>query len=328
MNDAVAPADAAPAAAPTTAPAGLTAGALLRQAREAAGLHVAAMAVSLKVPVSKLEALENDRYDLLPDAVFARALASSVCRSLRIEPGPVLDRLPQSAKPRLVQDDDGINAPFRSPRDAVAQPWRDQLTRPVSLAVGAIALGIVAVLVWPHGQPGESAAVALKTDKPLPVPQPAPAGESLKTETATSAGLMPASVNVSGPATAPAAPSAAVQPTPAPAAAAASATLAAAPAAAPVTAAAPAPASAGSAPAPTGDLVFRASGESWIEVRDARGAVPLRKVLAAGESAAISGARPLQVTVGNVDATELDVRGKRYDLKSIARDNVARFQVK
>ena len=60
----------------------VSAGALLRQAREAAGLHVAALAVSLKVPVKKLEALESDRLDLLPDAVFARALASSMWPSM------------------------------------------------------------------------------------------------------------------------------------------------------------------------------------------------------------------------------------------------------
>ncbi|HYE38489.1 MAG TPA: helix-turn-helix transcriptional regulator, partial [Ramlibacter sp.] len=53
---------------------GVTAGALLRDAREAAGLHVATLAANLKVPVRKLEALEEDRYDLLPDAVFVRAL--------------------------------------------------------------------------------------------------------------------------------------------------------------------------------------------------------------------------------------------------------------
>lgn len=63
----------------------VTAGELLRQAREAAGLHVAALAVSMKVPVKKLEALEADRLDLLPDAVFVRALASSVCRTLKID---------------------------------------------------------------------------------------------------------------------------------------------------------------------------------------------------------------------------------------------------
>ena len=85
------------------------------QAREAAGLHVAALAVSLKVPVRKLEALEEDRYDLLTDAVFVRALASSICRTLKIDPQPVLDRLPQTTAPRLAQDSDGINAPSARP---------------------------------------------------------------------------------------------------------------------------------------------------------------------------------------------------------------------
>ena len=90
---------------------------MLRQAREALGLHVAALAVALKVPVRKLEALEEDRYDQLPDAVFVRALASSVCRTLKIDPQPVLDRLPQTAKPRLINDRDGINTPFRAPSE-------------------------------------------------------------------------------------------------------------------------------------------------------------------------------------------------------------------
>jgi cytoskeleton protein RodZ len=74
------------------------AGAMLRAAREAAGLHVAALAVSLKIPVRRLEALEAERWDELPGAVFTRALAASVCRNLKIDPEPVLARLP--AAPR------------------------------------------------------------------------------------------------------------------------------------------------------------------------------------------------------------------------------------
>ena len=53
------------------------AGAMLRQAREDAGLHVEALAVALKVTVKKLEALEAGRIDLLPDPTFARGLAAS-----------------------------------------------------------------------------------------------------------------------------------------------------------------------------------------------------------------------------------------------------------
>ena len=64
---------------------GPSAGALLRQAREEAGLHVATLAANLKVPVRKLEALEDDRYDLLGDAVFVRGLASSICRTLKVD---------------------------------------------------------------------------------------------------------------------------------------------------------------------------------------------------------------------------------------------------
>lgn len=74
-----------------------TAGAWLRNARQQRGLHIAALAVMLKVPQAKLEALEADRYDELPDATFARALATAVCRALKIDAGPVLALLPRAA---------------------------------------------------------------------------------------------------------------------------------------------------------------------------------------------------------------------------------------
>lgn len=300
---------------------GRSAGAMLRQAREAAGLHVAAMAVALKVPVAKLEALEQDRYDLLPDAVFARALASTVCRTLKVDARPILERLPQTSAPRLVQDNDGINTPFRSPRDAVAPNWREQAMRPVSLAVGGLLLAAAVVVLLPRthlddrladaGKPAAApAAPGAATAEVAKPPPPAPAA----------AVEPPASPIVPASMTAPA-PS---QPV-AHAAPADSVAAAAAPAAS--SAAAPA-AAALAATAATGPVVFRASAPSWVEVRDAKGGVPLRKTLAAGESAAIGGAVPLQVTVGNVKGTAVDVHGKPFDLQPLARDNVARFEVK
>src|SRR3569833_1462266 len=111
--------------------ADVSAGTLLRRAREASGMHVAALAVALKVPVRKLEALENDRFEDMGDAVFIRALASSVCRTLKIDAQPVLQRLPQTAAPRLVRDTDGLNAPFRAPSDAAPPTWVDMLRQPV-----------------------------------------------------------------------------------------------------------------------------------------------------------------------------------------------------
>lgn len=299
---------------------GQTAGAMLRNAREAAGLHVAALAVAMRVPVAKLEALENDRHDLLPDAVFARALAASICRTLKIDAAPILARLPQTGKPRLVQDTDGINAPFRSPRDTVASHWREQLTRPVALTVGALLVGALVLLLWPR-QPDDAPAAVASTDSTEvsptapSLPAAAGAGEAAVPPVAASAAsappeVMTASVEVSAPAAAAPAPAAAV------------------PAASAAVAAPAAPASAPAVVAATGVVVFRASAESWIEVRDAKGAVPVRKLLASGETAGASGAMPLQVTVGNAGATEVQVRGKPFDLRAIARDNVARFEVK
>jgi len=280
---------------------GVTGGVLLRRAREAAGLHVAALAVSLKVPVRKLEALEEDRYELLTDAVFVRALASSVCRTLKIDPQPVLDRLPQTTVPRLARDGDSINAPFRAPNDGAPPTWMHQLTRPVFLAVFGLLLAALVVVLLPARQQESTTA---------DVTQPA----------------TPASPEPVASAAAPVEPAVSLPP-PGPAATAVVPTAATAPAAAAPAAAVPAPdpAPAGAA---TGTVVFKAKAPSWVEVTDAKGVVAVRKLLAAGEAAGASGALPLQVTVGKVDSTEVQVRGKPFDLRPVSRDNVARFEVK
>jgi cytoskeleton protein RodZ len=75
-------------------PAANSAGALLRQYREAKGLHISILAASLKVPSAKLEALEANRFEELPDLVFARALAMSVCRYLHSDSAAVLSMMP------------------------------------------------------------------------------------------------------------------------------------------------------------------------------------------------------------------------------------------
>jgi cytoskeleton protein RodZ len=75
-------------------------------------------------------------------------------------------------------------------------------------------------------------------------------------------------------------------------------------------------------------LVLRSRGEAWVEVTDAKGVVRIRKTLTAGETAAIAGPMPLSVVIGRADVTEVEVRGKAFSLEKIAKDNVARFEVK
>jgi cytoskeleton protein RodZ len=305
----------------------VTAGSLLREAREAAGLHLATLAANLKVPARKLEALEEDRYDLLPDAVFVRALASSVCRTLKVDPQPVLQRLPQTAQPRLVQDREGINAPFRAPGDGPSPGVLDQLQRPVVLAVIALLLGAVVLIFLPIArEEGGMATPSARTDPVMP-----PAGADAPAEPPVTSSL--SAVAPASPAALPASTSAAVPTTaaslaPAPGAARTSVTTAAQGPAAPASAAAGVTGPAAGVPVADGIIVFRTRGESWVQVTDAGGATVLRKLMTAGDSAAATGKLPLSVTVGDAKQTDVQVRGKPYDLAPLARDNVARFEVK
>lgn len=319
---------------------GATAGGLLREAREAAGIHIAALAVSLKVPVKKLEALEQDRFDLLPDAVFVRALASSVCRTLKLDAAPVLGLLPQTNAPKLTYQGTSINAPFRSPGEGPGPSIWTQVSRPAVLAGLLLLLAALVLIFLPAVKHDGSSGKAESADatmppggadagKPLPVAiagsglaKPAtPAEASNAPDAAAGTAATAASLSIA------ALPPAVVNPAP-PAASASAPAAAAVAQAAPAAPAAPAPVAAASQPMPAGIVTFSAKGESWVEVTDARGTVVLRRTLTAGEVAGASGVLPLAAVVGKADLTQVQVRGKAFDLNAVARDNVARFEVK
>lgn len=289
----------------------VTAGALLRAAREAAGLHVAALAVSMKVPVKKLEALEADRFDLLPDAVFVRALASSVCRNLKIDPVPVLSKLPHQHVPRLGASEGGINAPFHAAGENRPFSVPAALKQPVVIVVLLLLVAALAVLFFPEwhvetlpedvAAPSESVMVVpsaqnTSTDVPAPL---------IAVEPVAPAAVVAAS--------APAVPLVASPVAAAPAAAVPEARAASAPALLPV---------AGQ------QVVFRVRGPSWVEVTDAKGVALMRRNLVPGDAAGISGVLPLSVVVGRADVTDVEVKGKPFNLAAFAKDNVARFEVK
>lgn len=299
-----------------------TAGALLRQTREAAGLHIAALAVALKVPVKKLEALESDRLDLLPDAVFVRALASSVCRTLKIDSAQVLALLPQTGKPRLDYPRASINTPFRSPSDGPGPSLWAQVSRPAVLAGLLLLLGALVLIFLPAVQ--QQNTVAQSQVEPVPPaaltrPQPVPA-DSLVAASVQER-LQPAGPDKLA---SPAATADAVPAAPAMAPGLATVPALPAPLASPAVPALPTV----SAQAPAGIIVFTAKGESWVEVTDAKGVVVLRRTLAAGEAVGASGTVPLAAVVGRVDATQVQVRGRPFDLGAVSKDNVARFEVK
>lgn len=292
-------------------------GRMLRQAREAAGLHIAALSASLKVPVKKLEALEADRFDLLPDAVFVRALASSVCRNLKIDPAPVLERLPQTGGLKLAHHGRGINTPFRAPGEGPRHSMWAQVSRPSVLAglilvLGALVLVLLPVLKTGVGMNNQSVNGATTSTQPAlsaaieAVAEVASAGATAPRSAVTSVVRSPPDAGLPSVAASSSSASALLQ------ASAASASLTSS--VLPVTAA--------------GIVVFTAKGVSWVEVTDAKGVVVLRRTLSAGEVVAASGALPLAAIVGKADVTQVHIRGNAFDLIAVAKDNVARFEVK
>lgn len=266
------------------------AGAMLRQAREDAGLHVAALAVALKVPVKKLEALEAGRIDLLPDATFARGLAASICRGLKLDPKPVLALMPGIGGSRLGAQAPAINERFEPSSLSSTAPWR--LPSPALAAVAVLLLGALVIYFYP-GQQGGTEAVESGTES------------SGATEMSASG---TARAPVMEPEVAPIAPQLA-------------------PAILPV---APPAELAASAAAPASDalVVFTAKTESWVQVVDAKGVSVLRRTLQAGERVTATGALPLAVVIGRSDAVDVLVRGAPMSLAGIAKNNVARFEVK
>ncbi|MFN9747506.1 MAG: helix-turn-helix domain-containing protein, partial [Betaproteobacteria bacterium] len=131
-----------------------TAGALLKSARERQGLHIAALAAAIKVSPRKLEALEADRLADLPDTTFARALAQTVCRTLKIDARPVLDLLPAVGPPLLLPEDAGLNAPFsegkvRNLRSGEDRPLARTAMKPLLLGALVLMLASVALVAWP-----------------------------------------------------------------------------------------------------------------------------------------------------------------------------------
>lgn len=303
--------------------AAASAGAWLRNARQQRGLHIAALAVMLKVPQAKLEALEADRFDLLPDATFARALATAMCRALKVDPAPVLALLPRSSDQGL-DVRQGLNQPFRERNAGSGMDvgGLSLVARPVVWGPVLLLLAAAAVYWVPAGWLSERVDPAT-TSAAFPASAIAPAASASAPVEFVSAPLTsPASapVVVGSPVTPPVA-SPASAPLPV-----ASAPLQVREVPAPV-AAAPSAVKPALTVAPEQALKVTATAETWVEVVDAQGQVLVSRVLREGEQQAYGGAAPYKVRVGNVRGTRLEWRGAVVDLAARGSNNVARLEL-
>ncbi len=269
----------------------VSAGKMLREARLASGMHIGTLSLALKVPVKKLEALEADDWAQLSDAVFVRALATSVCRQIKTDSMPILAALPQNTSTKILDDKDrgGLNQPFRSPGDAKFS-YKHLPAISMPMLVGAMSLLFAALLLifLPDfvKQQGSKKIEIIEKIEIMATPEPVAAAVDMM----ASAPVPTAPVSI-----------------PAPVASAPAVLL----------------------PAGVSILRLTAKGEVWVQVKDSKGIVLVQRNLQPKEIVNVSGIPPLAVVLGRVNEIEsVMVRGKAFNLAAVSSENIARFEVK
>lgn len=301
-------------------------------------MHVFTLADVLKVPVAKLQALEADDWKTLPDAVFTRSLALSICKALHVDATPIMALMPKAAAAqKFTAPGPGINEPFRDKavRSVHDTPSSGAAWKVLGLALVAGAAGAAWYFSQQQGlrdavvasvqERSERAMGGANNGQPVAVA----AVEQMPSAVAPVAESAAAPAPEAAPAPTVAAPAAAAEPVLAPAqpTEAVHAVAAAPVVAAPAPVSAPAAEAPVAAPAGAATLRIQARAATWIQVRGG-GKVLEQKTLNAGEFFETHAPKPLSVVVGRAEAAEVQVDGAAFDLASIAKVNVARFEVK
>ena len=269
-----------------------SAGDELRQRREALGLDLGEVAATLRIKPAYLAALEAGRPDELPGAVYAIGFLRAYADYLGLDCGEMLRRFKQqssllSAKPDLA---------FPIPLGERNMPGGGVL-------LVALILAICAYGGWFYVSTGEGPRRERVAEVPLEL---LPYAERFRTPPAV---LRP--VEAQGPGHS--------SPTEA------GSGSGGGPAAA-GSAMAAVPEANDAAPNPPGEVVIRATADSWIQIRDARQSVLLTRVLKAGESCRAPARPGLSMRTGNAGGLEITVDGipaPPIGRKGMVRRNVA-----
>ncbi len=288
-----------------------TAGQMLRAARVASGMHIGTLSLALKVPVKKLEALEADDWAHLPDAVFVRALATSVCRQIKADSAPILAALPQNTSTNILDDKDraGLNQPFRSPSDAkFSYKHLPAMSMPMIAGAAVLLLAALLLIFLPDfvKQQSNKKSEVIEKIEPVTAPEPVAVAVDMMASAPipVAAASAPVAAVIKPAVSAPVAKSVAVAPTP----------VASTPAV---------------LPAGVSILRLAAKGEVWVQVKDSKGIVLVQRNLQPKEIVNVSGIPPLSVVLGRVNEIEsVVVRGKPFNLVPVSSENIARFEVK
>jgi cytoskeleton protein RodZ len=247
---------------------------MLRQQREARGLDLTEVAAALRIKPAYLALLEAGRPDELPGAVYAIGFIRAYADRLGLDSGEMLRLFRQQSALLATKPD----LDFPVPLGQSSRPGGGMLLVALILAVCGYG-GWFYVSTGDGPRPERVAQIPLEL-LPYREPSRTPPAVSRPVEKAQAAPRSQAvpSEGSEGPA-------------------AAGAAMAAVPAAN------------DPAPSPPGEVVIRATAESWIQIRDARQSVLLTRVLKAGETCRAPARPGLSMRTGNAGGLEITVDG-------------------
>lgn len=283
-------------------------GEILARERAVRGLTIEDVAQQLKFGARQLEALEQDRFDLLPGGTFARGMVRSYAKLLKLDAESLLTRMEGKLE---VPDPGRLADRFRQPVPFANASRRSNVIYGVlSLLILAAVAGVLIEWKQERAKVAGPAAVA---SAPAQVEKPRAADAVAPAEPAPPAPSAPTA--------------AAVQPSVVPAAAQTQAAMQGAQDVAkaqkpPVAKAAP------SADPDARRIVMRFDEESWVEVRDAAGHTLLEQLVPAGSQRVVSGQPPFDIVIGNAQHVQVTYQNQPFDLKPHTRVDVARFTLK
>jgi len=272
-------------------------GETLARSRAALGLSLEDCAQQLKFSVKKLEALEQDRYDELHGATFARGMLRSYARLLHLDAAALIARVGDHVR---VTDTTNSAVSLRRPIP-FSEPGKRSNALYVGLSLAALALVAWVVLGWQQERSSATKLSFVPAAQESAAPAPQAPGAVIAAVTPSMATIRQEAAPQP-----PAEPTQAVpQPEAKPAA----------------------PAAEAKAPAAgKRRLVLRFERESWVEVRASNG----RKLLVSemhtpGSERVVEGEPPFSLVIGNAKHVSLTYDDKPVELLPHVKVDVARL---
>lgn len=292
-------------------------GAQLAAEREARGWSIEQVATQLNLAPRQIQALELDNYAALPGMASVRGFIRAYAKLLKIDPTPLIAMIsPEATAPTepVVLRRALSSAPFSDNRSLSSR----RRGFPSKLVIAALSLLAVLALVFVGEQMGWLPGTRQPLTAVLKELGAPPAAEPAMSTNVGAAQSDDAGMAAKAPIAATSTPSDAT-PTPAEPAATAAAAV---PEAAPV-------ATSTAKPNPTGDeLVLKLREDSWVEIRRANNSVLIARLVKAGSTETFQMTEPVSLTLGNAAGVDASLRGAPVDLKSAAKNNVARLNLK